>query len=183
MDVLNALVRNWWLVALRGLAALAFGILTLVYPALSLTLLVLLFGAYAFVDGVFIIFSAIARRGERHWVALLVSGILAVGIGVLTFVMPQVTALALVLLMAAWAVVTGLGQIVAGVRLRKLITGEWLLILAGVLSVIFGAMLAVFPGAGALAVALWIGLYAAVLGILLIALAFKLRSRAKAPAA
>jgi uncharacterized membrane protein HdeD (DUF308 family) len=173
----NALVRNWKLVALRGVIALLFGLLTLFYPAVSLTALLLLFGAYALVNGLFIIMAAVAnRRGEPHWVALLVSGVMSVAIGVLTFIMPRLTALALLYLIAAWAVITGIGEIVAAIRLRRLITGEWLLLLAGILSVAFGALLFIFPGAGALAVTLWIGAYAAAFGIVLIALGFRLRN-------
>jgi len=173
----NVLVRNWWLVVLRGVAALIFGLLTLVYPIASLAILVLFFGAYALVSGAFTIAAAVAnRRGERQWVALLISGILSVIIGVVTFFMPVVTGFALLYLIAAWALVTGIMEIVVAVRLRKLITGEWLLILAGILSVAFGVILVLFPGAGALAVAIWIGAYATVFGILLIALGIRLRS-------
>jgi uncharacterized membrane protein HdeD (DUF308 family) len=177
----NTLVRNWWLVALRGVAALVFGLLTLLFPAAGVAALVLVFGAYALVYGVFTIIAAVAnRRGEPHWVALLVSGVLSVGIGVLTFLMPGVTALVLLYLIAAWAIVTGVAEIAAAIRLRKVITGEWLLALAGVLSVAFGVLLIVFPGAGALAVVLWIGAYAALLGVLLIALSFRLRAWGRA---
>ncbi len=178
---MNALVRNWWLMALRGLAALVFGLLTLFYPAVSLAVLILLFGTYALVNGLFIIAAAVAkRRGEPHWVALLVSGLLSVAIGGLAFFRPGLTAVALVYLIAAWSLVTGIGEIAAAVRLRKVITGEWMLILAGLLSVVFGLALFLFPGAGALAVALWIGAYAAVLGVLLIMLAFRLRGWGRA---
>lgn len=179
--MVDVLARNWWLVALRGVAALLFGLLTLFNPAVTLAALVLLFGAYALVDGVFTIVSALANRhGESHWVALLVGGVLSVALGVLTFLMPGVTAVVLLYCVAAWAIVTGGAQIAAAIRLRKVITGEWLLALAGVLSVAFGLVLVVFPGAGALAVALWIGAYAIVLGIVLIAFAFRLRSWGRA---
>jgi uncharacterized membrane protein HdeD (DUF308 family) len=179
--MVSALARNWWVVGLRGLAALIFGLLTLVSPAISLAVLILLFGAYALVDGVFTMVAAIANRhGEPRWVALLISGVLGALIGVLTFLMPGVTGLVLLYFIAAWAIVRGVMEIVAAVQLRKVIKGEFWLILAGVLSVLFGILLFLFPGAGALAVVLWIGVFAIVFGILLIALAFRLRGWKKA---
>ena len=186
--MVEALARNWWIVGLRGLAALIFGLLTILNPAISLAVLVLLFGAYALVDGVFGIVAAITnRRDERRWVALLISGILGALIGILTFLMPGVTALVLLYLIASWAIIKGVIEIVAAIRLRKVITGEFWFILAGVLSVLFGIVLFLFPGAGALAVVLWIGVFAIVFGVLLIAFAFRLRGwnkelEGKAPA-
>lgn len=178
--MLKVLARRRWLVALRGAGALVFGLLTLFNPAVTLAVLVLFFGVYALVNGAFTIAEAVAsRRSEPSWTAHLVSGALSVIIGFLTFFMPGVTGLVLLYLIAAWAIVTGLTEIVVGIRLRKVITGEWLLVVAGVLSVVFGMMLIVFPGAGALAVALWIGAYTTMFGILLIALGFRLRSRGR----
>jgi uncharacterized membrane protein HdeD (DUF308 family) len=173
----ETLIRNWWLVALRGAVALIFGVLTVLRPAVTLSVLILLFGGYAIANGVFTVVAAIAkRRGEPHWVSLLVSGVLSIALGVLTFFMPRLTAIALLYIIAAWAIVTGISEIITAVRLRRVITGEWLLIVAGVLSVLFGVFLIVSPGAGALAVTLWIGTYAIMVGILLLALAFRLRS-------
>ena len=171
------LSRNWGWIALRGLAAVVFGLLTLFDPRISLTALVLLWGAYAFVDGIFAIVSAVRdRRQEPHWVSLLVTGIAGVVAGLLTFFVPGITALVLLYFIAAWALITGIAEIVAAVRLRKVITGEWMLALAGLLSAIFGVFLFAFPGAGALTVVLWIGTYALVLGIVLLVLAFRLRA-------
>lgn len=171
------LSRNWGWIALRGLAAVVFGLLTLFDPRISLAALVLVWGAYVFVDGIFSIVSAVRdRREEPHWVSLLVTGIAGVVAGLLTFFVPGITALVLLYFIAAWAVITGVAEIIAAVRLRKLIRGEWLLALAGVLSVLFGLFLAVFPGAGALTVVLWIGAYALVFGIMLLILAFRLRT-------
>ena len=173
----DVLSRNWGWIAFRGVVALLFGICTLFYPAITLVVLVFLFGAYSLIDGIFAVIAAIANRhGEQYWVPLLIGGLVGIAIGVVTFFMPQVTALALLYLIAAWAIVTGLAQIVAAVRLRRVITGEWLLALAGVLSLVLGMFLIAAPGAGALAVVLWIGAYAVVMGIVLIALAFRLRS-------
>jgi uncharacterized membrane protein HdeD (DUF308 family) len=170
------LTRNWGLVVLRGLAALAFGLFTLFYPGISLAALVLVFGAFAFADGVFAAIAAIAnRRGEPHWVALLLSGLAGIAIGVITFLRPGITAVVLLAFIAAWAIITGVGEIAAAIRLRRLISNEWLLGLAGVLSVLFGVLLIAMPGVGALAVVLWIGAYATVMGIIWLVLAFRLR--------
>ena len=171
------LARNWWLVALRGVAALVFGVLTIFRPGITLAALILLFGGYAVAGGILTIVAAIANRhGEARWGSLLLSGVLSLVVGILTFMMPGVTGLVLLYLIAAWAIVTGVSEIIAAIRLRKFITGEWLLVVAGALSVLFGIFLVVFPGAGALAVTLWIGTYAIMAGILLIALGFRLRS-------
>lgn len=173
----EAMIRNWWVVVLRGVVALVFGGLTIFNPGLTVTVLILMFGAYAVANGIFTIVQAVANRhGERHWVALVISGVLSVALGLLTFFMPGVTGIVLLYLIAAWAILTGVTEIMTAIRLRKVITGEWLLVLAGALSLLFGVLLIVFPGAGAIAVALWIGTYAIMLGVLLIALGFRLRS-------
>lgn len=174
--MLSVLARNWGLVALRGVAGIVFGLLTLFNPAVTLTVLVLLFGGYSLVDGVFTAVAAVLhRQAEPSWPSLLVSGIVGVAIGVVTFGWPDVTALALLLVIAAWAIAIGLGEIVAAIRLRQLIRGEWILMLAGVLSVLFGVALFLFPGRGAVAIVLWIGAFATVEGILRVALTFRLR--------
>lgn len=174
--MVEGLARNWWVVALRGVIAILFGVLTILNPAISLAALILLFGAYALVDGVFGIIAAITgRRNEPRWAALLVSGILGVLIGVAALLVPNVTALALLYFIAAWAVVHGVFEIVAAIQLRKVIAGELWLILAGVLSVAFGVAMFLFPAAGALAVVLWVGVFAIVFGIVLLAFAFRLR--------
>jgi uncharacterized membrane protein HdeD (DUF308 family) len=170
------LARNWRLMVFRGVAAILFSALTFIMPAITLGVLILLFGAYALVDGLFTIMAAVRdRRGEGHWVAFPLGGIVSVLIGIVAFVAPGVTGFVLLYLIAWWAIVTGIGQIAAATRLRRVISGEWLLFLAGVLSVGFGLVLVLFPGAGALAVTLWIGAYALALGIVLIALGFRLR--------
>ena len=172
---LDSLTRNWWAVALRGLAGILFGIITFVSPGISLAALVLLFGAYAFADGVLSIVSAVRRRGADRWWLLLLQGIVGIGAGVVTLLWPGITAIALLFVIAAWALVGGAFQVAAAIRLRKVITGEWLLALGGVLSIAFGVLLVLFPGPGALALVIWIGAYAFVFGILLLVLGFKLR--------
>jgi uncharacterized membrane protein HdeD (DUF308 family) len=174
--MVEALARNWWVVALRGLVAIVFGVLTILNPAMSLAVLILFFGAYALADGVFTVIAAVMRRrNEPRWVALLVSGILGILIGVVTFLMPGVTALVLLYIIATWAVIRGIIEIAVAIKLRKEIQGEFWLILAGALSVVFGGLLLAFPGTGALAVVMWIGAFAIVFGIVLLGLAFRLK--------
>jgi uncharacterized membrane protein HdeD (DUF308 family) len=171
----DSLSRNWWAVSLRGLAGILFGIITFFAPGISLAALVLLFGAYAFADGVLAIVSAVRRRGADRWWLLLLEGLVGIAAGVLTFLWPGITALALLYVIAAWALVTGAFEIAAAIRLRKAITGEWLLALSGVFSIALGVLLVLFPGPGALAVVIWIGAYAFVFGALLFALGLRLR--------
>ena len=174
--MVTVLARNWGLVAVRGVVALLFGLLTIARPGITLAVLVILFGAYALIDGVFSVWSAVAnRRGEPHWIALLLAGLAGIVVGVLTFLMPGITALILLYFIAAWAIIRGGAEIAMAIQLRKVVTGEWLLALAGAISVLFGVFLLMFPGPGALAVILWIGIWAVVLGIVVIALAFRLR--------
>jgi uncharacterized membrane protein HdeD (DUF308 family) len=175
------LANNWWVFVLRGIAGILFGILTFLIPGMALLTLILLFAAYSLVDGIFSIIAAFRKTGtdQQPWWALLLSGILGIVAGVIAFLLPPVAAMALLYLIAAWAIVTGILSIVAAIRLRKQIEGEWLMILTGILSILFGAFLAVFPGPGALAVVLWIGAYMFVMGIMLLVLGFRLRSVAK----
>jgi len=175
MDI-ESLARNWWMLAVRGATAIVFGLLTLLMPGVSLAALILLFGSYALVDGIFNVVAAIRRRsGESPWWALLLEGLVSIGAGIVTFAMPGLTAIVLLYVIAAWAVVTGVLEVVAAVRLRKQITGEWWLGASGALSVIFGVLLMIWPGPGALALVMWIGAYAVVFGGLLVGLAFRIR--------
>jgi uncharacterized membrane protein HdeD (DUF308 family) len=171
--MLHTLVKNWWALALRGFFAVLFGILTFLLPGITLVTLVLLFGAYALADGIFNVI-AFFRVASHHW-ALLIEGVIGIIAGVLTFAWPAITAIVLLYLIAFWAIFTGVFEIVAGIRLRKVITNEWLMIVIGVLSLAFGVLILFAPGAGALAIVLWIGAYAVVFGIGLLALAFRLR--------
>lgn len=179
--MLNVLARHWWAVGLRGLAAVIFGILTLVVPHITLFVLIIFFGAYALVNGAFAIFVAIrGRETMRNWVWLLVEGVAGVLLGILTLRWPQVTALVLLIFIAAWALVTGFGEIIQAIELRKIISNEWLLVLSGVLSILFGLILLIFPSAGALGLLYIIGIYAIIFGGLLMALSWQLRSMRKA---
>jgi uncharacterized membrane protein HdeD (DUF308 family) len=171
--MLHTLTANWWALAIRGLVAVLFGLLTLFLPGITLVTLVLLFGVYALVDGVFNVI-AFFRVASHQW-ALLIEGVVGIVAGVITFAMPAITAIALLYLIAFWAILTGIFEIVAGIRLRKAIANEWLLLMMGVLSLLFGFLILFAPGAGALAIVLWIGAYALVFGVFLLALAFRLR--------
>ncbi len=175
------LAERWWALAIRGLAAIIFGILTFVFPGLSVYALVILFGAWAFADGIFNVIAAVRRAGGERWGWLLFEGLASIAAGVVTFFWPGLTAFALLMVIAAWSLVTGIAEIVAAIRLRKHIRNEWLLGLTGVLSVVFGLLLFAFPGAGALALITWIGAFAIVFGVLLIALAFRLRAWGRDP--
>jgi uncharacterized membrane protein HdeD (DUF308 family) len=174
----DTLARNWWALGLRGLCGLLFGAAIFVWPGISLFALVLLFGVYTLLDGVCTMASTLRsdRRDKRWWLFLL-QGIGGIIVGIIAFIWPGITALALIYLIAAWAIVTGIFEVVAAVQLRKEIEGEWLLGLSGIASVVFGGLLVAFPGAGALAVLWIIGAYAILFGILLMILAFRLRQR------
>jgi uncharacterized membrane protein HdeD (DUF308 family) len=179
--MLDRMARDWWIIALQGVAAIVFGILALVWPGITLLALVFLFGAYALIDGVLAIMTGLRRGsdgGKPDWwrVARGVVGIVA---GVAAFVLPGITAVALVLLIAAWAIVSGVIELVAAYQLRDVIRGEWLLALDGVVGILFGLALIVFPSAGALAVVWLIGAFAIVSGVILLAVAFRLRGRAR----
>ena len=176
--LLRSLAENWWMLLLRGIAAIIFGILAFLWPGITLLTLIFLWGAYAVVDGVFALWSAISGKGggemgSRWWLALV--GLCGVVAGILAFAWPGVTALVLLLFIAAWAIVTGVFQVVGAIRLRKEIEGEWLLILSGLLSIAFGLVLVMQPGTGALAVIWLIGTFAIIEGILFVALAFRLK--------
>ena len=174
--MLSALSENWWALLLRGLLAVLFGLIALFLPGLTLTVLVLVFGAYALVDGLFAVVAGIRGTSGHRWV-LIVEGVLGILAGFVALAWPGITALALLYVIAFWAIFTGVAQIVAAVSLRREIEGEWALILGGVLSVIFGIILAVLPGVGLLSLVWLLGLYALLAGIALIALAFRVRGR------
>jgi uncharacterized membrane protein HdeD (DUF308 family) len=174
---LRELAENWWLLLLRGIAAIAFGLLAFLWPGLTLLTLVFLWGIYAIADGILALWAAIASKGgeiaPRWWLAVVgIAGILA---GTLAFVWPGMTALVLLMFIASWAIVIGVLQIWGAIRLRKEIEGEWLLALSGVLSIAFGVIMFAQPGAGALAVVWLIGWFAILAGCVYIGLAFQLK--------
>jgi uncharacterized membrane protein HdeD (DUF308 family) len=175
--MLEKITRNWWLFALRGVIAIILGVVALVRPEQMLQALVLVFGAFALVDGIFTVIAGVAARGSfERWWAVLLEGVAGMLIGVLTFIWPNITALVMVYFIAAWAIITGVFEIVAAIQLRRMITGEWGMILSGLLSMIFGVLLFVFPSAGAVSMVWMIGIYAILFGITLIVFAFRLQS-------
>jgi uncharacterized membrane protein HdeD (DUF308 family) len=170
--------RNyWWLLAIRGLLAVLFGLAALVFPGLTLLVLVLLFGAFAVANGVMaVIISFQERNVFPQWWLLLIEGLLGILIGLLTFLWPSITALVLLYLIAGWAIVTGVLEIAASFSRRLPATMEGILGLSGILSIILGVLLAIRPGAGLLSLVWLIGVYALVIGVLLIIRAFRFRT-------
>ncbi|HEV7861469.1 MAG TPA: HdeD family acid-resistance protein [Acidimicrobiia bacterium] len=171
------LIGDWRNLAVRGVAAVMFGLLTLLWPGLTLTALVLLFGAFVLLNGVAILTATLRgepeTRGERGW--LILEGVVSVVAGLLTFAWPHITALVLLYLIAVWAAGTGALELAIAVRLRQTLQHEWLLAAAGVLSLLFAALLVISPGAGALAITWLIGWYSLVAGALVLALAVRVR--------
>lgn len=178
--VKSALHRSWWLLLLRGIAAVAFGVLTFVWPQISLLTLILVYGVYALIDGVLALIAAIRGGGfaPRWWLAL--AGVVSILAAVVAFAWPGLTALVLVYLIGFWSILRGVLEIIGAIRLRKEIANEWTLGVAGALSVIFGLILVFMPGAGAIGLLWLIATWAVLFGLLLIWVAFKVRKLAKA---
>jgi uncharacterized membrane protein HdeD (DUF308 family) len=178
------LARNWWALVLRGLLGVALGVLTFTLPEATLGALVLVFGAYALVDGVLGVIAAVGgARGDRSWWALLLGGLAGILAGVAALALPEATALVLLYVIAAWAVLTGGLEVTAAVRLREQIRDEWLLGLSGLLSIAFGVLIMIAPAAGPLAVVLVIGAYAVLSGLVLLVLGLRLRAAGRRPPA
>jgi|ERR1043166_820870 uncharacterized membrane protein HdeD (DUF308 family) len=175
--LLETLKRHWWVPILRGVVAIIFGIMAFTYPGLTVAVLVLLFGAWVLVDGICRVIGAIGHRAsDPDWGWQLFIGILGIIIGFLTFHAPAVTALALIIYIAAWALMIGATEIALAIKLRREIQGEWVLILMGLLSIVFAIVLLWNPLPGALALVWLIGSYAIVFGVLGIVFGFRLRS-------
>jgi uncharacterized membrane protein HdeD (DUF308 family) len=173
---MHSLSRNWWALAVRGVLAILFGVLALVYPGLTFQVLVLMFGIYAFLDGVFALgalFGGLAS-GDRWW-GLLLEGILGIVVGILCWVWPGNMELALVFCVAFWSLFTGFLEIATAFQVRRHIEDEWALVLSGLLSVAFGVLLLAWPITGVVVLAYLIGIYALIFGVLLLVLAFRLR--------
>jgi len=175
-QVTRQLASNWWALALRGVLAILVGILALTKPGVTLTAIVLLIAAYMFVDGVFAIMAALRgiRAGDR-WGWMLVEGILGIVAGIIVFRTPSTGAIVLLWLVAFWAITHGIAEIAAGIKLRKIIDNEWLLIIAGVLSLALGIYVLMRPGVGLLLLVTWVGVYALFAGILMLMLSLKIR--------
>jgi uncharacterized membrane protein HdeD (DUF308 family) len=175
--MLNLMTQNWWAIALRGLVAVLFGIAAFMWPGITLSVLAPLFGAYAMINGVFAVIEAFRRDVSRErWRPLLFEGVVSIVVGAMILIWPGLTAMGLLLLIAFWAIMTGVFEIITAVRLRHEIRGEWLLALIAILSMAFGLLLLAFPVTGAFSVILMIRAFVFAIGALMIALAFKLRS-------
>ena len=175
-NLVRVMADNWWVLLLRGIAAVIFGLLALFWPGLTVYLLLIVFGAYAIFDGIMAVIVAFQRKSEDDgWWAWALDGALSIIIGLMALFWPEATALALIIWMAIWAVVGGIFRIIAAFRLRAEIEGEWALGFSGLLMVIWGVLMALIPAAGLLSIAWLIGIFALLIGIVMIVLAFRLR--------
>ncbi len=175
--LIETLKRHWWVPVIRGIAAIGFGVIAFAYPGLTVAMLVLFFGAWVLVDGVFRVVGAIGHRAsDKEWGFDLIIGIVGIIIGFLTFHAPQITALALIIYIAAWALMIGATEIALAIKLRREIKGEWFLILMGLVSIVFAVMLLWNPAVGAAALIWIMAWYAVILGVLGIIFGFRLRS-------
>ena len=174
--MLDILSRYWWAFVVRGIVAILFGILAYAWPGITLATLIIFFGVYVLIDGILLVIKTIGNWGERddRWL-LLLEGLLGIGIGVITFVAPGITAIGLIFYIAAWSLATGVLEIAAAIRLRKEIQGEGWMILSGIASIVFAVLVMFFPGAGALGLLWLIAAYAIIFGVMLVILGIKLR--------
>lgn len=171
--MLERIGKLWWSFMLRGALAIVFAVCAFAWPELTVKVLLLIFGVFCLVDGVASLLSAF---GNERWLWSVVQGVIGIGIGLVTFFWPQVTAVTLLVIIGIWAILKGIGEIMWAIDLRKFIEREWLLVVAGVASILFGLLLILRPGAGALAVLWLIALFAVFYGILFLVLGWKLRS-------
>ena len=170
------LAHNWWMLCLRGILALVFGLLCVAYPGVTLIVMKIMFGVYALLDGILALASSIsAAKGRPRWRSTLLEGAAGIFLGLLILIWTDITAFGLLYLIGVWAIITGIFEITAAIRLRQHFTNEWLLIMGGAASVIFGLLILVIPRAGVLAVVWWIGTYAIFFGMVFVALALRLR--------
>ena len=177
-DVVEGIMSGlWWAIALRALAAILLGIIAIFMPGPTLAAIVIVFGIYAIIDGILAIVAAVRgfRKKERWW-PMLLEGLIGIAAGAIAIFWPDIGALALTYLVAAWALVTGAFEIAAAIRLRKVITGEWLLLIAGLLSIVLAVLVALYPGTGALLLVWWLGAYAFAYGVVSLVLALRLRT-------
>jgi uncharacterized membrane protein HdeD (DUF308 family) len=178
--MLQSLNQSWWLYLLRGIAAIIFGVLAFISPSATLLALVLVFGIYAFVDGVLAVIASFRMREVvNQWWVVLLEGLAGIIVGVIALVYPQVTVFALLFLIAFWAIFTGIMEIIAAIRLRREISNEWALLLSGILSVVLGVILFAYPSSGAVGLIWAIGVYAIIFGVLMLYLAFRFRGIAR----
>lgn len=178
--MVHVLARNWWALLIRGIAAVIFGILAFIWPGVTWVVLAIMFGAYAFVDGIFALVGAVrAAQAHERWWPLVIEGIVGLAIAAITFYDVRITLFALYFTIAVWALVTGILEIVAAIELRKTLANEWLLVLAGICSIVFAILMFWHPFAALLAIVWIIAAYAVVFGIVMISLAFRLRAHTR----
>jgi uncharacterized membrane protein HdeD (DUF308 family) len=174
--MLGLVTRDWWVFAIRGIAAIVFGVLAFIWPETTLTVLVILFGAYALVDGVSLLI-ALARGdalARRHAWAVGIMGVLGILAGVVTFMWPELTAISLLYLVAVWAIAMGTFQLIAAIALRSELEGEFWMALGGVASIVFGGLLIAFPGEGLISLVWLVGVWSVVFGVSSLGLAYRL---------
>lgn len=175
--MVRSLSQNWWLLVLRGVLGILFGLAAFVWPGITLLTLIVMFGVYAIVDGAVAVGTGLSRtKDSPRWWTFLVEGLLSIGAGVVALLWPGLTTLVLIYMIASWAIFTGILEIVAAIRLRNEITNEWMLALGGLISVALGLLLFFQPAAGSLAIVWIIAAYALIFGILLVILGFRLRN-------
>jgi uncharacterized membrane protein HdeD (DUF308 family) len=175
--MVRSLSQNWWLLVLRGVLGILFGLAAFAWPGITLLTLIILFGVYAIVDGAVAVGTGLSHtKDSPRWWTFLVEGLLSIGAGVIALIWPGLTTLVLIYMIASWAVFTGILEIVAAIRLRHEITNEWMLALGGLISVALGVLLFFQPAAGSLAIVWTIAAYAVIFGILLVILGFRLRN-------
>ena len=175
--MVRSLSQNWWLVVLRGVLGILFGIAAFVWPGLTLLTLIVMFGVYAIFDGIVAIVSGLSHtKDSPRWWVFLLEGLISIGAGVIALLFPGLATLVLIYMIASWAIITGVLEIVAAIRLRNEITNEWMLGLGGLVSIILGVVLFLEPAAGSLAIVWTIAAYALIFGVLLVILGFRLRS-------
>ena len=176
-QLVTLMSRYWWVLLLRGILSIVFGIVALSYPGMTLALLVLFFAAFAFMDGISNVFHAFSgRKDNESWWVLLLEGLLGIAFGVITFQAPGISAMVLLLYMGFWAMATGVLRIILAARLRNEIDGEWWMVLGGLASILFGVIMVARPGAGALAVLTLIGFWSILTGIFLVLVSFRVKS-------
>lgn len=177
----DLLSRRWWVFAIRGIVAIAFGVLTLVWPAITVLVLVMIYGFYAIVDGVAHLAAAVGPAGRETRGFMIIGGSISVIAGIIAFVWPGITTLVLLTIIAIWAIISGVVEIVAVARLRRGLPGNWSYFAGGGISVILGVLLLAWPGAGAIALAWLIGLFAIMIGVVLLTISLRLRGARSGP--
>jgi uncharacterized membrane protein HdeD (DUF308 family) len=171
----DLLSRRWWVFAIRGAVAIVFGVLTLVWPSITVLVLVMVYGFFAIVDGITHLAAAVGPAGRDARAFMVTGGVISLVAGIIAFAWPHITTLVLLAIIAIWAIVSGVVQIVAVSRLRRGLPGNWTYFASGGLSILFGVLLLVWPGAGAIALAWLIGLFAILIGVVLVAISLRLR--------